>query len=126
MKRSAPPTDDELLKQRLLSASLLPPPTTASPGVNGHSIVPPKDVQLAVAMSRANILSLSPPISRKGLLSLSNPDHSVISTDQEDNGPSTPTTSSSSNSYSIGRNLPPGVSWRYVNILDDDNRNTSK
>lgn len=133
-KRTAPPTDDELFKQGL-GSKLLPPPAQ-SPDRNGSPILPPNDVQLAIAMSRANMKQHQPPSSgeKVGLPPLhpSNSSSSLhppsllsraSSMEHEESAPSTPTVpGTSSNTYSIGR-MPPGVSWRYVNILDE---NTTK
>lgn len=135
-KRPAPPTDAELSQQGL-----------------GAKLSPPRDVQIAIAMSRVGMsftspntgspsalpplhpsTLLPPPVSTTGHLAMAIPKSN--STDQEDNdsqassspatpsttGTNTPNPSSNGNNYSIGRNLPPGVSWRYVNILDDANK----
>jgi hypothetical protein len=98
-------------------------------------VLPPKDVQLAIAMSRANMMQThqSPPTSaEKGLPPLHPSSSSsslqpppslsrATSVEQDDSAPSTPTVNASNN-YSIGK-MPLGVSWRYVNILDE---NTAK
>ena len=131
-KRAAPPTDDELLKQGLGGGSKLLPPPVPSPDRNASPVLPPKDVQLAIAMARAKhhqsppLNTGTPPGARAdGLPPLPSLNPPTLtrgsSTEQDEAGSSTP---GGNNNYSIGRNLPPGVSWRYVNILDDNSTPT--
>jgi len=109
--RNAPPTDSELSQIGL--------------GFTTNRIVPPNDVQIAIAMSK---------VGRK-LIDSSIPDSPIsppkTSNNNENNVTSPPSNPVSfsrpppiqSNSYSLGKNLPQGVSWRYVNILDENSQN---
>jgi hypothetical protein len=102
----APPTDNELRAKGLGRLS------------------PPADVQLAISMSRA-VRSQALPHPASSVVDQPQTLPSIAaSTDSDGDSPvgTTPTPSPMKNSYSLGENLPKGVAWRYVNILDDSQK----
>lgn len=86
--------------------------------------MPPSEVQVAVAMARADSLRQSPhpfdhtssSVSTAGL-HLSTSMLSTISLD-DTSSVGSPSAAGRPNGYSIGASLPKGVSWRYVDVLN--------
>lgn len=104
--RVAPPTDQELTQIGL-----------------GNRLIPPNDVQVAVAMSKVGRKLIDSdsqsPISSPTKEVAAN--HTPSAHSHSPSSFSRPPTAQSNN-YSLGQNLPNGVSWRYVNILENNHK----
>ena len=144
---AAPPTDSELHK-RGLGFGYIPPPAIVAAELNAqldsirtgltprrHNPRPPEEVRLAVALAKArnggvspNHFSPPPPLS-------SGPTSSNMLPGSLQGGSSGPGLSSSAPTigsaskpeyYSMGKSVPAGVNWRYVDVLNNNQNDMKK